>query len=228
MPSIFISYRRSDTGGHAGRLFERLRYWYATEELFIDISSIGWGDDFHEKIERAIRTAKAVLVVIGPDWLESINERVNQPQIDFVRREVSIALERKAADEAKIFPILVGSAGMPETDMLHTSLKEELGKLFDYNAYELPADVQQWDFQFKRLQESITQVPGIPAPMAQLSYGDGCLSLGFDDIEPKKRSVFLDVHAVQQAFGAVFNGFVELAAGNWRRMDCTPRVRSPD
>ena len=203
MPSVFISYRRSDTGGHAGRLFDRLRCWYATEELFIDVNSIAWGDDFPEEIERAIRSARAVLVVIGPDWLESINARANRPQIDFVRREVSIALERKAADEAKILPILVGGARMPETDMLHISMKGELGKLFDYNAYEFPADVQQWDFQFKRLQESIGQVDGVPAPKAQVSHGDGRLRLGFGDIESMKRSVLLDIHAVQQAFGAV-------------------------
>ena len=59
MPSVFISYRRSDTGGHAGRLFERLRCWYATEELFFDVNSISGGGDFPEEIERAIRAARA-------------------------------------------------------------------------------------------------------------------------------------------------------------------------
>ena len=61
MPSVFISYRRSDTGGHAGRLFDRLRGWYATEELFIDVNSIAWGDDFPEEIERAIRSGHRLM-----------------------------------------------------------------------------------------------------------------------------------------------------------------------
>ena len=161
------------------------------------------GGDFPEKVEQAIRATKAILVVIGPDWIKLINERVSQPHIDFVRREVSIALERSAAGDARIFPILVGGAGMPELESLHTSLKDELGKLFDYNAFAFPDDVQLWEFQFKRLQESITKVPGVPEPRAQLSHLDGRLGLGFGDFESIKQSELLDVHAVQHAFGVV-------------------------
>ena len=203
MPSIFISYRRSDSGGHAGRLFDRLRCWYAGEELFIDVNSIDWGDDFPEAIDRAIRATKVVLVVIGPDWLESINSRARRSQVDFVRREVSIALERQAVGEARIFPILVGDAEIPSKDLLDISLQHDLGRLFDHNAHELPADVRQWDFQFNRLQESISLVDGVPEPRAQIPQGDGHLRFGFGDTEPLKRPESLDVEAVRQAFGAI-------------------------
>lgn len=218
MPSIFMSYRRSDTGGYAGRLFDRLRCWYATEELFFDVSSVDLGDDFPEKIEQAIRVSKVILVIIGPDWIKSINERVSQPHIDFVRREVSIALERAEAGDARIFPILVGGAGMPGPESLHTSLKEELGKLSNYNAFAFPDNVRLWDFQFKGLQKSITKVAGVPEPKAQLSHPDGQLGLGFAQVESTKQSELLDVQAVQQSFGVVSTALLnwpQNIAGEW-------------
>lgn len=202
MPSIFISYRRSDSGGHAGRLFDRLRYWFTTDELFIDVDSIEWGDDFPDEIDRAIRKAKAVLVVIGPDWLEVMNKRAEMPGIDFVRQEVSIALERREENEIKIFPIRVGDTKMPSINELHNDLKDEIGKLFDYHTHVFPADVQLWNYQFDRLRQCLTQVEGIPPPCAQISQGEG-LTLRFDSVEPTKRSALLDVQSVQQAFGTI-------------------------
>ena len=210
MPSIFISYRRSDSGGHAGRLFDRLRCWYSEEDLFFDVNSIDWGDHFPEAIEQAIRTTRVVLAVIGPDWVESINERADKPQVDFVRREISITLERRAAEEVEIFPILVGGAGMPDINMLGPTLKEEIGKLFDYNAHEFQADTKQWDFQFERLRDSLGRIEGVPLPSAQFSRGNGSLNLSFGGIRPTKRSMPAEVQAVQRAFGHVSRGLL-----NW-------------
>ena len=43
MASIFISYRRSDTGGHAQSLFHRLSMWWDDDELFFDLASFDIG-----------------------------------------------------------------------------------------------------------------------------------------------------------------------------------------
>ena len=218
MTSIFISYRRSDTGGYAGRLFDRLQYWYAAEEIFYDVSSIDFGDDFPKRVERAIRRAKVILAIIGPDWLESINDRVGKPHIDFVRREMSIALQRAAAGNAKIFPILVGGANIPDRDSFHTSLKGELGKLSDYNALPFQDDVKLWNVQFDRLQECITKVSGVPEPRAQLCQLGQNLGLSFGDIDPTKRSKTLDVTALKRAFGDVSTDLLnwpQETAGVW-------------
>ena len=37
---VFISYRRNDAGGHAGRIFDRLRQWFDRDALFYDLDSI--------------------------------------------------------------------------------------------------------------------------------------------------------------------------------------------
>jgi hypothetical protein len=64
---IFISYRRSDSGGHAGRLFDRLRQWFDDDALFYDQDGIDIGETFPASIEAAIDKATVVLVLIGPD-----------------------------------------------------------------------------------------------------------------------------------------------------------------
>ncbi len=72
MGMIFISYRRADAGGHAGRLFDRLRHWFDAEVIFYDLDGIDIGEVFPERIEYAVNHAAVVLVLIGPDWLEKI------------------------------------------------------------------------------------------------------------------------------------------------------------
>ena len=94
--SIFISYRRSDAGGHAGRLHDRLVQWFDTDALFFDTEHIQPGDDFPQRLVDGIDTAKVVLVLVGPDWLSEINRRAALPESDFVRTEVERALQRLA------------------------------------------------------------------------------------------------------------------------------------
>jgi hypothetical protein len=40
MPGIFISYRREDASGHAGRLRDRLTQRFGRETVFMDVSDI--------------------------------------------------------------------------------------------------------------------------------------------------------------------------------------------
>ena len=43
MSRIFVSYRRSDAGGHAVRVFERLRDQFGEQHVFFDQDSIETG-----------------------------------------------------------------------------------------------------------------------------------------------------------------------------------------
>jgi hypothetical protein len=54
MPGVFISYRREDCPGHAGRLFDRLRARFGTDSVFIDVAGIEAGVDFVEALEKAV------------------------------------------------------------------------------------------------------------------------------------------------------------------------------
>ena len=43
---IFVSYRRGDSAGIAGRIFDRLIFKYGTGNVFMDIDAIPVGSDF--------------------------------------------------------------------------------------------------------------------------------------------------------------------------------------
>ena len=95
VPAIFLSYRRSDSVGAAGRLFDRLAEHFGADQVFRDIDSIEAGENFEESIRNALRLATVVLVVIGPRWLEARSQdgarRIDDPA-DYVRREIKLAL----------------------------------------------------------------------------------------------------------------------------------------
>ena len=210
MPSIFISYRRSDSGGHAVRLFERLSYWFPKDELFFDLDSVETGDDFPELIGQAIRAAKVVLVVIGPEWLDVLNWRATEPDVDFVRREVAIAVQRRVAGDVVLLPLLVGGAKMPKKKRLHAELIDEIGKLLDYHAKTFHTSPADWNIQFERLRRRLASVDGVLHPCAQSSMINGTLAFGFSDVEPTRLPISFDTVAVEKVFGVVSTGLL-----NW-------------
>ena len=63
--SVFISYRRADTSGHAGRLSDDLARHFGRSVAFRDIDSIDAGADFVHALEQAIGHARACIVLIG-------------------------------------------------------------------------------------------------------------------------------------------------------------------
>ncbi len=119
---IFISYRREDSAGFAGRIFDRLQARFGDNRIFMDVSGIKLGVDFVQEIERAVGQCDALIVLIGKKWLsaqdESGNIRLENPE-DFVRLEIVSALER----DIRVIPALVGGASMPRSQDLPESLK---------------------------------------------------------------------------------------------------------
>src|SRR5512137_1303172 len=97
METIFISYRREESAGHAGRIYDRLREKFGKDRVFMDVSAIEPGVDFVEAIDRAVGSCAVLLVVIGRRWLEctdaSDRRRLDDPK-DFIRLEVATALRR--------------------------------------------------------------------------------------------------------------------------------------
>ena len=94
MPSVFISYRRDDSAGFAGRLADALEQRLGAGAVFRDVDDIQPGADFEAVIARGLDQVRAVLVVIGPGWLDAAvdGQRRLDRADDFVRREVEQAL----------------------------------------------------------------------------------------------------------------------------------------
>ncbi len=121
--AIFISYRRDEAGGHAGRLADRLRDSFGADRVFIDVDSITYGDDFTEVIEDKLSESEIMLVVIGRDWVSAGKGRRKRRRIDdpgdFVRIEVETALQRGI----RVVPVLVDGAKIPNAAYLPSSLQ---------------------------------------------------------------------------------------------------------
>jgi hypothetical protein len=130
--SIFISYRRDDSEGEAGRLYDDLIRIFGMEAVFMDVSDIHPGKDFRQAIDDNVAKCAVLLAIIGPGWTTvhdaSGIRRLDQPN-DFVRLEIASALTRGI----DVIPILVHGARMPSS----TDLPENLQSLAYRNCVEL-------------------------------------------------------------------------------------------
>jgi formylglycine-generating enzyme required for sulfatase activity len=133
MRKIFVSYRRQDTAGTAGRIYDRLCAHFGEDDLFIDMDSIPFGVDFREQIVRAVDQCGVMLAVIGPKWLgeTETGRRIDDPR-DFVRIELEVALQRKLP----VIPVLIDRTPMPA--------ESELPPLLHALAYRNAIDIDQW------------------------------------------------------------------------------------
>lgn len=132
MARIFINYRRQDSEGYAGRLYDRLLDHYAESDIFMDVQNIEAGADFVQVLENAIAACDVILVMIGNLWLDSkdaAGERRLEQWNDFVRIEIESAIKLNKV----VMPVLVGRAKMPNPQ----GLPESLQALARRNAIEL-------------------------------------------------------------------------------------------
>jgi hypothetical protein len=145
MPQVFISYRRADSAPDAGRLTDSLRHLLGRGAVFRDVGSIPPGDNFDTALDEALKCARAVIVLIGPDWLAELSRRQSLPERDFVRLEVSRALQ----GARRVIPVLLRGAQLPPQDALPQDLqairRKEAITLHD----------EQWDAGVESLAQAI-------------------------------------------------------------------------
>jgi hypothetical protein len=123
MRAIFISYRRDDAEGQAGRLFDDLVSHFGEGAVFMDVAGIEPGTDFRRAIDAHVASCGVLLAVIGKSWLDAKDEsgrRRLEDAGDFVRLETASALKR----DIPVVPVLVQDAKMPRAEQLPSDLKE--------------------------------------------------------------------------------------------------------
>jgi TIR domain-containing protein len=134
--SVFISYRRSDSADVCGRANEALTAAFGRHAIFRDIGSIPVGARFCSEIGDTLAKCKAVLVMIGPQWVGARdvdgNWRLENPA-DLVRIEIETALQNP---RLRVIPVLINNAPMPGVAELPLSLRA----LRDLNAASLRQD----------------------------------------------------------------------------------------
>ena len=158
MDTIFISYRREESAGHAGRIYDRLRERFGRDRAFMDVSAIEPGVDFVEAIDHAVSSCAVLLVVIGRKWQECTDatgrRRLDDPN-DFIRLEVGTALRRNI----RVIPVLVQGAAMP----VEAELPDDLKLLARRNAIEV--NDTHWDSDLAQLVDTLDRVlAGVTGP----------------------------------------------------------------
>jgi hypothetical protein len=119
---VFISYRRADSAGHAGRLKDDLTRLLG-DRVFMDVADIAPGAEFESVLRGELASCGAVLAVIGPHWRAAFDApRAGQ---DFVRLELALAL---AHEGVKVVPVLVQGASLPAAEELPADLRPLAGR----------------------------------------------------------------------------------------------------
>jgi hypothetical protein len=114
---IFLSYRREDSAGQAGRVSDRLVREFGDGCLFMDVSGIPLGVDFVKRLTEEVASCDVLLAMIGPRWIDIRDEngdrRLDNPD-DFVRIEIRAALQRAIP----LIPILLDGTKIPKANLL--------------------------------------------------------------------------------------------------------------
>jgi hypothetical protein len=120
---IFVSYRQADARAWAVALRDELVRAFGEHAVFFDADSLQAGR-WSEQIEAALQGCRALVVVMGRQWLDARDaegrRRIDDPD-DVHRREVEHGLRRP---DVAVLPVLVDGGAMPLAAMLPAGLQE--------------------------------------------------------------------------------------------------------
>jgi hypothetical protein len=167
---IFLSYRRGDVGGYAGRLTDDLLQRLGPKSVFQDVTAIAPGQDFTVAIDHALDDCDAVLAVIGPGWRTASTPQ-GAPRLfeadDYVRLELARALRRNL----RVVPVLVGGAPLPAA----VELPDELRGLTQRQAVVLHDET--WHQDVEGLVRSLRGEPAVPAKRSRRRLVTGLVAV---------------------------------------------------
>ena len=127
--NVFISYRRSESSGYSGRLFDRLRAAMPDADVFIDVERIEPGRDWRARLAERIRAADVVLVVIGEEW-RSLRNSAGVRRLDDTEDVTRWELESALAQGKRLVPVLLDDTPPLQSSELPASLHDLAGLQF--------------------------------------------------------------------------------------------------
>jgi pterin-4a-carbinolamine dehydratase len=144
--SIFISYRREDSGSDAIAISNAIRNTLGRDIVFLDTASHQPGEVWPNELRDTLNSAATVMVLIGPGWLSAGTDQLARRRIDeetdWVRQELTLALE----DERKrVLAVLVKGGKVPPPQ----ALPEAIRALTTRQA--IPIRNESWDHDIKLL-----------------------------------------------------------------------------
>jgi hypothetical protein len=183
MRAIFMSYRRQDTEGQAGRLFDDLAQHFGEHSVFMDVAGIQAGRDFRRVIDEHVASCGVLLAMIGKSWIDAKDDsgrrRLDDP-MDFVRLETASALKR----DIPVIPVLVQGANMPRAEQLPADLAEL--------AYRNGVEVThaRWDSDVQVLIKALD--PYVESVEENSGTGNGATPNGASKARPTAAAVSVD------------------------------------
>jgi hypothetical protein len=151
--AVFINYRREDSEGDTRAIYNRLAAETDAGNLFLDVEAIGAGENWRTSIDNTLKKVQAVLVIIGPHWLELLNARIAAKAFDPVRMEIAASLNKPGV---QVIPVIVNGARLPAQD----ALPEDVRGLTDLNAIEVRGST--WTTDVARLIKALRQSGALP------------------------------------------------------------------
>jgi hypothetical protein len=164
MPTVIVSYRRSDSRWITGRIVDRLERDLGKGDVFVDIDAIPVGMDFRDHLRNVLERCDVLLAIIGPQWLatdEAGRRRIFEPS-DWVRIEIETAL----AKGIPVIPVLIDRAPMPNVADLPESMHAF--------AFRQAADVdsgRDFHVHMDRLVRAISQSAAAPVVVPEHASG---------------------------------------------------------
>ena len=150
---IVISYRREDTQATSSAIYREMVRRFGADRVLLDITSVPVGEDYQRFVDGIIARARALIVVIGPEWstVEKDGVRRLDREDDAVRAEVVAAL----ATGVPIIPLLVDGASAPEA----RALPQPLRPLSRLNM--MPLSERHWDADMQTLAKRLAPLLGV-------------------------------------------------------------------
>ena len=186
MSRIFINYRRQDSEGYVGRLFDTLAQQFDRADIFMDVDNIKPGADFVSVLEEAVANCDVFLAVIGPIWT-SITDDQGKRRLenwnDFVRIELASALKQGKL----VIPVLVGRATMPAP----RDLPDDLAPLVRRNAIEITH--QRFAYDVDRLAKVIKEFFGYQPAVTTAAVSTPPPSPATRVVNPAREALFKTV-----------------------------------
>jgi len=157
MRKVFICYRRAEAEYAAGALGRELRAHFGEDQVFRDKEDIGGGEAWKQKVMTAIGRESALLMLIGPRWLET-RDATGKRRIDDPADPIRMELHDALRDGAAIIPVLLENASMPAAD----ELPPELAPLAEHNALKLHDS--DWQYNLDRILLTLEKAGFKPVP----------------------------------------------------------------
>jgi hypothetical protein len=152
MINVFISYRRDDSAGYAGRLADALEKRLGNDTVFRDVEDIKPGEDFVKAIERNLQNARVFLVIIGKDWF-AVKDNQGRRRLDIPKDYVRIEIESALRLKVLLIPVLVEGAVMPKPE----ELPRTIAALANRHAIDMTDS--RWEEDIERLIDTFNAFP---------------------------------------------------------------------